>query len=175
MKKTVGILLIILSMVFFLKTPTLTGNVIGTSDTIKINFWLILNLATLIFGLLILTSRKTLDAIIILGSPSEEESEDRTNLALEEKADVYIATGGNTTSLNPKFSSEAEMIYKRLRKGGISPRNIRVEKSSKDTTGNLIYALKKVKGKEIGIVSTPSHLNRVGRIISVGKRDGTFS
>jgi len=188
MKRKIGLTLVILSIFSFLfsSNPSLTGYTINSNSlSVNYNYLHIFSLIFFIVGALVLTSKKTLDAIIILGNPSEKTIKDRTKRALEEDkkiyfatgvhTKVYVVTGGPTKSLDPKYESEAQMIYKELRKAGIRPGQMRAERRSTNTIENLVYALKKVDGTEIGIVSNPDHLDRVEDILEKGKEDGSFN
>lgn len=61
-----------------------------------------------------------------------------------------------------------------LRQAGIKPLEIRIENKSEDTLENILYSLRKINGTEIGVVSSPSHLDRVEYIVRRGKEDGSI-
>ncbi|MBU0760836.1 MAG: glycosyltransferase [Nanoarchaeota archaeon] len=177
-KQPIGIILIIIGMVLLVNQISQKINLSPPDKTTYFPY--ILGIAFLFIGMLILTSRKTLDAIIILGNPSEETVKKRTKRALEAKAEkggdstVFLITGGKTSGLDKKAHSEAQLIYKELRKANVRPVDIRAETRSNDTIENLVNVLKKVDGTEIGVVSYPGHLDRVNEIVERGKEAGLF-
>lgn len=144
----------------------------------------ILGAALVLTGILVLSSKRTLDAIIILGNPSEKTVKRRTERAIRGKDEegnestVFILTGGQTPGLdNTKYHSEAQIVYKQLRDRGIRPMQMRAETRSTDSIENIVYALEKVQeagATEIGVASYPGHLDRIEEIIEEGQKTGKF-
>jgi len=177
MKKIYGWLLLIISIICFLSSNllTITGNVIGTNANGQ-HFKLIFGLVFFILSLLILTGKKSLDAIIIPTGPSKEIGAKRADRAGEEYkkvgSKILLISGGPEKELK---NSQRYAIYKELRKYDISPVEIRIEGKSKNTIENVLYSIEKLKklgAYEIGIASEPSHLYRFEDIIKQGKKEG---
>jgi len=177
-KRLIGILLLVCSVVlmFFGFDFNITGNFVKNYFEGNFIFIHILGFVFLFVSVILLTSRKTLDAIIIPTGGETKEDIERASRAGKEKIKVkyFIISGGR--GANPLPESERANIYRELRRHGIKPSQIKIEGKSSDTLENVIYSLKKFKDfKKIGIVSYPQHLNRFEYIINKAKEEGIIN
>jgi len=168
-----GFLSLIISIISlaFSFNPTLTGNVIGTN--VNTSYFYFISLVFFILSILIFTSRKTLDAIII---PGGQEKQERTERAVKE----YLGGGANILLISgridkPIKTSEIYSTYKRLRSYGIKPGEMVVEGKSANTLENVLFSLEKLKKRgahDVGIASNPTHLDRFEYVIKKAKEEG---
>jgi len=130
----------------------------------------VIGLVLLFISTLILTSKKSLDAIII--STGDEKTDiERPKKASKQKTKCYVISG-EIDKTKPIKDQQTATIYRELRKYGIKPSQIKIEGESGDTLENTLYSLKKLKGmKNIGIVSYPQHLKRFKYIINKAKEE----
>lgn len=188
MRRKAGFVLIVLSLILILieLKKAITGGIIGSLSDISWIFYF--GLILMIFGILVMETRKTLDVIIIPTGYTEEDRK-RTERALEEKEHLkeggyFLISGykedkgsiqrknkyGISEALNSMKHSQVYQIYQNLRKEGVLPKNITLEGRSHNTEENLLYSIKKImelnkkKGErkplEVGIVSNAGQLNR---------------
>ncbi len=177
-KKLLGQILFLLSIIIISLSgfKTITGNSINVFGVfLETNFSFII-IIFFIISLFLMVSKTKLDAILVLGSVQTKKSQRRADKGAEAFKEyhpsVIIASGGNTPRLNPKYKHEAEIIYRELRKKGIKPKNIHIESSSQNTLENILNSFKKINGKKVGIVSSPSQLKRINYIINKAKEEG---
>lgn len=164
-KRMLGILLLGFSLIvlFWENNFVITGNVVG--DSFSFSFVNVVGFVLLFISLLILASKKTLDAIIIPTGGSKEEDLERAKKGKKEKAKYYVLSGDGGS--NPLPESSWKTIYDELRRCSIKPSQMKVEGKSTNTLENAIFSLKKLQGmKDIGIVSYPKHLERFKLIIN---------
>ena len=172
--KKLGVFLLVVSLILLLIgfNVKITGQTIGGGNFFSL--FKILGISLFFISLLMLASKRTLDAIIIPLGPSYKEDIERTKRALKEyekKGTKYFVISGEKGK--PKLKESQSNIYKELRKYGIKPSQMKIEGKSKNTLENVIYSLKKLKGvKDIGIVSYPKHHERFEYIINKAKKEG---
>ncbi len=176
-KRLIWFLLLIMSLtaIFWKVNLNFTGSFIANYFS-KPALIHVFGLIFLFISLILLMSRKSLDAIIIpIGADIKEDIERAQRAGeyseKEGKTKYFVISGRRGTAPLPKSARYA--IYKELRRHGIKPSEMKIEGKSKDTLENAIYSLKKLKGaKEIGIVSYPQHLKRIEYIINKAKEEG---
>lgn len=173
-KSKTGIFLLIFSLIFLIFGIkfNLTGNVILEYFNGKSLVLRVVGFILLFISILMLTGRRSLDAVIIPTGDLYERNIRRTKRGVEEKAKYYLISGYLDKD-KPIKESQITDIYTELRKYGIKPSEIKIENKSKNTLENAIYSLNKLKGlKRIGIVSYPEHLKRFEYIINKAKKEG---
>ncbi|MEK6847578.1 MAG: ElyC/SanA/YdcF family protein [Nanoarchaeota archaeon] len=165
-------LLIAIISLLFSFNQSMTGNAIGTNG--NTSYIYLISLISFILSFLILTSKQTLDAILI---PTGDLSPDlkRTKKTFEKggKEQVYLISG----RIDQPLTREREnyRIYKELRDHGVRAGNIRIEAKSGTTLENVIESLEKLKkmgARDVGIASYPTHLDRFEYIIKKAKEEG---
>ena len=127
--------------------------------------------------MILMTSKVSLDAILIPCSNEEGLTRKRAKRAAEEHVKypnaVIVASGGNTPGLNSKYASEADIAYEELGNEGVDLRNVRLETKARDTFDNVRKSLKKIPdARNIGIVSNRHQIARLEKIIRKGKKEG---
>jgi vancomycin permeability regulator SanA len=176
-KKKFGFLFLILSIIFLssLFNFNVTGNIVKNYFWSDFSFLNFIEMVLFFLSLFLLTSRKSLDAIII---PTGGGSE-RTKKSLEAygKRDVgYFVISGKLEGGESLNKSQRADIYRDLRKYGIKPKEIKVEGKSSDTLENAIYSLENLRENErVGIVSYPKHLERFRYIVEKMREEGKIS
>ncbi|MEK6928119.1 MAG: YdcF family protein [Nanoarchaeota archaeon] len=178
-KNKIGLFFLLSSLVLILIPSSylsLTGNAIAEIPNSSYSYLQIIGLALFALSILIFTSGQSLDAIIVPTGPSVEEGKERADRAgkeyKEHGAKVLIISGNKS---NEEDKKQRYAMYQELRKYGIQPRQIKIEGQSKNTIENVVNSLKKIKelgGREIGIASNPSHLDRFEYIVKRGKAEG---
>lgn len=178
-KNNLSLLLLLFSFILIILPASylnFTGNAIAEIPNSNYSYLQIIGLALFTLSILIFASRQSLDAIIIPTGPSLEEGKERADRAgreyKEHGAKVLIISGNQNTEEDKR---QRYGIYQELRKYGIEPKQIKIEGESKNTLENVIHSLQKIKklgGREVGIASNPSHLNRFEDIIKKGKEEG---
>ena len=171
MKKLVGFLFICLSFVFLSWKFIITGAVVGFAEGHFPGFF-ILFLVFFIVGIFLLTSQRTLDAII-LPTGNDFSGRLRTEKAIKtyarQKTRKIIISGRR----GKKGNSQADWMYDQLRKAGIREQDIERENRSVDTIENVLYSSKKFGGaKSIGVVTYPDHFRRFKIILDHAKKEG---
>lgn len=183
-KRGIGFVLFLIAIGFiFAGTFSVTGNIISQRYPIlTVN---IIGVFLLLISLLLMTSKKSLEAIVIpTGEKSENNERARVGLDYYSKKgnpeNYFIITGGRYGMRDPK----REEIYKELRGAGytgktgegpeIKPSQMIVESHSRDTLDNVIYSLKKLRPgtRQIDFVSYPLHLSRIKLIMKKAKKEG---
>ncbi|MCX6749235.1 MAG: YdcF family protein [Candidatus Pacearchaeota archaeon] len=108
--------------------------------------------------------------------PSYDIDAKRTKKAYEEgkenKGQVYLISGRID---KPLKTSQVYSIYKQLRGYDIHPRQMLIEGKSANTLENVLFSLEKLKKRgahDIGIASSPIHLDRFEYIIKKAKEKG---
>ena len=183
-KNRIGIIFLFIGFVFLLAPASfsITGNVIGGDFELYLNPAYILSLIFFIFSFIVFASRQSLDAIVIPTGGGEWDPEtdmysqdrDRTQKALRRKnrlgKEGYFVVSGHRDP--DSKGGQSQSIYKYLREHGIKPSEMMIEGKSHDTLENVIYALKKIREREIkrhgrirrplkvAFVSYPEHLDR---------------
>ncbi len=156
---------------------SVTGAVV-LEKSVEISFISLLGFVFLAISFILYASIRSLDAIIIPGQTNERRTREKAAFAAEyyrkHGAKVIIASGGKTPLLDPKYRSEAEIIYKTLVEKGLPKDKIILEEESRDNVSNILCSLKYVRGHNIGIVSYPKHLDRFEYIIEQGKKEGVI-
>ena len=165
-------LLIAIVSLLFSFNQSMTGNAIGTNG--NTSYFYLISLISFIFSFLILTSRQTLDAILIPTGDLSPELK-RTRRAYEEggKDQIYLISGRIDRPLTPE--RENYRIYKQLREHGVPVRNIKIEAKSGTTLENVLESLKKLKqmgAHDVGIASYRTHLDRFEYVINKAKEEG---
>ena len=176
MKKLFGFIFLIASLTLLsLGSFSITGNVVANYFPSKLFSFHLIGLIFLLVSILIFTSKKSLDAIII---PTGDEQTDieRPQTASKRKADDCYVISGYVDKRRPIKYQQSATIYRELRKLGIKPSHIKIEGKSHDSLENALYSLEKLKGmKEIGIVSYPWHLKRYKEIIEEAQKEGIIT
>ncbi len=184
MKKGIGGITLLFSVVLLsIGIGGITGNVTGSYFQGRFLFIHIAGFVLLLVSILILTERKTLDAIIIpTGGGDWDYDEkmysadrDRTKEAMKHKGELrkeryFVISGYKGKSKGDIREGQSYSIYKFLRRHGIKPSQMIVEGKSHNTLENALYTLKKLKDKkekegtketwDIAFVSYPGHLER---------------
>jgi len=185
MKRKIGILLFICSLIFLFAGIdfNLTGNIVREYFQSQFILMHLIGIFLFIGSIIMLTSKKSLDAIIIptgagTWDPVEKmysADEERTKTALKHKRDLkgdryFVISGYKGKGKKGIKEGQSYSIYKFLRKHGIKPSQMIVEGKSHDTLENVLYTLKKLKKKkekngikkswDIAFVSYPGHLER---------------
>lgn len=169
----------------FLLVPisfNITGSVILENFQFGFSYFYIIGIIFLFASMIIFASRQSLDAIIIPTGGGEWDPEtemysqdrDRTQKALRRKnrldKEGYLVVSGHREPGSKEGQSQS--IYKYLREHRIKPSEMMIEGKSHDTLENVIYALKKIKEREVkkhgrvrkplrvAFVSYPEHLGR---------------
>jgi len=180
-KRLIGFALFLISLGLVLfGNFSFTGEVIGFQN--KFNILNFLGILILFISLILLTSKKSLEAIVI---PTGQEDIERaeTGRRYQTKEDQYfiISGGKGAGSLS---ESERAHIYRELRQTKalkefgkepkIKPSQITIEESSTDTLENVLKTLKKLRpGTErITFVSYPLHLERFKLIMKKAREGG---
>lgn len=183
-RKIPGVIFLIVSVTLLsIGMEGITGSTINNYFQGTFLFIHIFGLALLLASVLILTSRKTLDAIIIpTGGGNWDYDEkmysmdrDRAKKAIEHKKELrgdkyFVISGYKGKSKEDIKEGQSYSIYKFLRRYGIKPSQMIIEGRSHDTLENALYTLKKLKEKkekkgieeplDIAFVSYPGHLKR---------------
>lgn len=181
-KSVFGFSFLMLAIASFLLSYNwnITGGVIGSNAAPSYLYF-----ASIIFAvisLLVFASRQTLDAIMI-PTGGYEENPRRTKRALEEYnegkgAKILLISGGPMKGDKPPYSvksGQVYQIYEQLRRYGVKPSSIMVEGQSNSTLDNVLFSLERLKKKgvkDIGIASSPSHLDRFENIVEKAKEEG---
>lgn len=171
-------------LIISLGNLSITGNVVKENfdSFVSLNFIII---GFLLAGILVFTTKKSLDAIIVPTSGEPEEDLERARRALEEETDYYLISG-HLNKGEPIGKQSSATIYRGLReteemrKYGVNPKvkasKIHIEGKSRDTLENALYSFSKLKGKKVvGIVSYPLHLKRFKEIIDKAKEENRIS
>lgn len=182
-KRRVGYFLGLLSLFFIFSSPigSMTGFVLESNFGIyNLKFFLpIIGSFMFLLALVLLTSRVSLDMLLVPGIADKVKTQARARRAIEalSKYDpkVIVASGGKTPGLDKECRSEAEIIYRELRAAGIKPSQIRIDSKSQDTIENLINSLRKAPHRSVGIVSNPKHLDRFEYLLGRAKEEGVVS
>jgi hypothetical protein len=171
---------------FFLNFSfSLTGAVVGTK--IEFSDFNFLGLIILIGSLCLFVSRQGLDAILI-PTGGREADKKRTDAAYEAgkkySSRFYLISGGvdfdksDREKVRLKEEDESKYISQLLLNHGVKADKIELEGKATDSVENILYSfdiLKRKGAKEIGIVSSPTHLDRFTDIIRQGQREGKIS
>ena len=177
-KKIFGVFSLILAVIFFLINPVLnlTGFVIFSSNNFQTPYFYFFGLVFLIISFILFAAKDSLDAILILGAQKEEESKKRVDRAIkayeQRGAKYFIITGGAVSGVPPEYKYASQILEKYLREANIPPSKIRADTKSQNTLDDLLNALKKFKGKKMGVVSGPGHLDRFELIERRAKEGG---
>lgn len=177
LKNKLSVILLICALIFLMVEIkfSLTGNVTSEYFGGKLFLIRIIGFVLLFISILMLTTNKSLDAVIIPTGDLYERNIRRAKKGVEKSAKYYLITGYIDKNKPVKESQIAE-IYNELRKYGIKPSQMKIESESKDSLDNILYSLNKLKGlKRIGIVSYPEHLKRFEYIINKGKKEGIIN
>lgn len=162
------------SFIFSKKIVSLTGAFVGISY-FKNSFPFLFGLVLLFVSVFLFLHKVSLDAIIIPTAPSKEIAKRRAERASRERNNqmIYVISGAKEKgNLN---ETQRYVIYKELRRHGIKPGEIVLEKKSENTIENLMDSLELLKKKgarKIGISSNPSHLDRFETILHKAKKEG---
>ena len=175
MKNWLGFACLFLALIIFsTDISNITGNIINENFD---ESFVPLNLIAVCFlfaSILVFTSKKGLDAIIV---PTGDEVSDveRPRTAAKVKSKYYLVSG-YIDKRSPISEQQTATIYRELRRNGITPGHMKIEGKSHDSLENALYSFEKLKGmEEIGIVSYPLHLKRYEKIIDVMKEEGKLS
>lgn len=182
-KRKIGILFSIISLaiIFTQISFNITGNVVS-ENSINSPYLYLIEVIFLLMSLVLLTTQKTLDAIII---PTGAHNADirRTRKAIEKRGSLkdegYFVISGyvppGEASKHEYRGTQTQNIYGELRSHGIKPSQIRIEPQAQNTIENVVYSLEKIKqygGRDVGIVSYTGHLDRFQKIIKQAKKEG---
>jgi len=172
-RRKIGLFLMIISFFLLVTNFNITGGVILEQNLWK-NIANIFLIGTLVLSFIMLSERKTLDAIIIPTGSLEQDIE-RADRGLEErkrlsKKGYYLISGYNQSEL-PGNERQVYHIYKELRRKGVKPIQMGLEGKSHNTMENVVYSLKKMQERarkngyeqpiKVGAVSYPGHLKRI--------------
>jgi len=180
MRRRFGWFLFALSIlgILFTLNYNITGYSVFEAGELQIGIWQVFLFALMIAGVLIASSRISLDAIIV-PSGSPERNKDRPARAVDAlknyKVNWYVVSGGKTPSTPKGYKNDAEYLKTQLIERGIPEDRIIVEGGSANSVENILnsYKLMKEKGiKSVGIVSSPGHLDRIAEIIMSYKKKG---
>ena len=168
-----GVTLLFLSFDFKITGNAILNNSIGSS------FGIILPIVFLATAMILMTSRVSLDAILIPCSNEEGLTRKRAKEAAKAHAKnpeaMIVASGGNTPGLNSQYASEAAIASEELEMAGIDPRYVKLETKARDTFDNVRKSLEKIPdARSIGIVSNRYQIARLEKIIKKGKKDGVI-
>jgi len=179
----VGFALFLISLgIIFLGMFSITGHVI--SDKKYFSLTNIIGFALLFLSFILMTSRKSLEAIVI---PAGKKEENKTRAKrgrdyYNNDEQYFIISGGRGDE--PLRESDMAEIYNELReaeklriygkKPKIKPSQIVVEGRSADTLENVLYSLQKLKSNtgEITFVSYPLHLRKMRMIMKKAREEG---
>ena len=171
-----GWILIAISLILFSInfSPIITGNAISDNNP-TFSILNIIAIALFIVSIFMLTSKKSLDVLIIpLGG--KKQNNQRVKRALEEdrkRGVEYFLISGAKDTPEVKGTQRAD-IYGQLREYGIPPKRIKIS-GGYDTNENVELAIKRLKKMEnintVGIVSYPSHLDRFENAIEKNKSE----
>ena len=179
-EKRLAVFYLLFSLQLFILTGTIyfTGYSIYQDFSYKINLLQIVAITFIFISVILFVSSTGLDALIIPSQASEKRTREKARRAADyyhhHQVGVLVASGGKTPGLNPKYNSDAEIIFEELVKAGVPRDKIILEDKSRDNLENVLYSLKKTSGTEIGIVSYPRHLDRFEYIIEKGKEQGVI-
>ena len=177
MKNFLASLFLVLSFASFIfskKIVSLTGAFVGISY-FKNSFPFLFGLVLFFISVFLFLHKVSLDAVIIPTAPSKEIVKRRAERASRERSNqmVYVISGAKEKG-SLKETQRYE-IYRELRRHGIKPEEIILEKKSRNTIENLMDSLELLKKKgarKIGISSNPSHLDRFETILHEAKKEG---
>ena len=167
---------------FFLSSNFgITGGIIGVKQ-FNFSFVQILSLIFFMGFLLVFSSKKTLDVLIVPTGDGIQNPK-RAKKAIEEwdKDEIgkIMISGRVDKNSENKIknlrNSERYSIYKTLREGKIKPYEISIS-GGKDSVENILYSFDKIKNvKSVGIISYPEHLKRFEYIFKKAKKEGIIS
>lgn len=169
LRKKIGFTLLVITFFLFLFSMNfkLTGNVINDDPPIVSikNIFIIL---FLVASFIVLASSKGLDVLVIPTGPDRQENIERTDKAIEEYkksgAKYFLISGKIADDRTLKNSRRAD-IYRRLRKAGIKPKQMKIEGKSANTIENILYTLNKLSEEDgplkVGFISYPGHVRRM--------------
>jgi len=185
----IGILLFVIPLTGF----SINGAVIGVSEIIPQDYFILAGAVLLVFSIMILTSESGLEKItseenrtaIVIPTGDEEANKIRAEAAVnkcrqisqDEKPYLFI-TGKLSKNDLGKIKPDAEVrdIYTVLRQEGeIKPSEMILEKESKDTLENFLYSLKKFEEKGINkiyLATNPLHYARFKMFEQEAKKQG---
>jgi len=170
MRKIIGFLGVLISILAFSFNRSLTGAVVGTSSVSNLSF--VLTFALLIASFFVLTS-KSLDAIMI---PTGGHGE-RIKRALKDydgKTPLLIAGMINRGEYGTNLkNTESSQIVKELRKNGIGYDQMILEGKSRDSLENFYNSLRKFeKLKKLAIATDDYQFERFKMYLERGKQTG---
>ena len=177
MKRKIGILLFICSIIFLLIGIdfNLTGNFIREYFQSQFRLMHLIGIFLFINSIVILVSKKGLEAIVVPTGGIITENIERADEAgknYDKDKNQYYVISGELEDKTLKNSGRTD-IYRELRKYGIKPSQMIVEGKSSDSLENVMYTLKRLKKdtKEISFVSYPLHLKKFKYIMSKAKEE----
>ncbi len=182
-KRGIGFLLFLgsIGMILF-GNFSITGGVIGQQTHILPISWI--GICLLFVSLIILTSKNSLEAIVIpTGEKGENSRRARVgrNYYSNPENQYFIISGG--PGRNKIDESERADIYRGLRDAGyggketgkeIKPSQMVIEGRSTDTLHNVLYSLEKLRPGtgQIDFVSYPLHLKKIEMIMDKAREEG---
>ncbi len=122
----------------------------------------------LVASFVVLVIKSGLDVLVIPTGPDHQENVERADRAIKEYkkngAKYFLISGKIADDRILKNSRRAD-IYRRLRKAGIKPKQMKIEGKSSNTIENILYTLDKLSKEDgplkVGFVSYPGHLRRM--------------
>lgn len=184
-KKAVGAFLFVASTILMVASHyfSITGYSISSNANNLLQLVPHIGIFLLFVSLLFLTTRQSLDAILIPIGPSLRVDKERAHRAIEDYQQrklkpKLIMISGRLEREGGARTSQRYRIYSELRGYGIKPSEIKIEGESENTLENVLFSLKKIEklgARDIGIASNPSHLDRIEEIIKQGKKEGIIN
>lgn len=168
---------------FLLQSFRMTGDFVGTG-----NGFSALGLASVVLmfvSLLLLTSKESLEAIVVPTGGSPKENKERASTSRHYKTErnqYFVVSGGRGN--RPLNESERANIYRELRQSEalkkhgrappVKPSQMTIEGNSRDTVENVLYSVEKIRPgtKKITFVSYPLHLKRFEMVFEKAKEEG---
>lgn len=184
--KVLGIFLFFMSIILFaipLAGFSINGAVIGVSEEISPDYFILAGAIVLLFSVMMLGSKQNLEAIVVPTGEKQDNTK-RAKQAVQkyqqaphdEKPYLFI-TGKLTKDALGKIKPNAEVreIYTILRQAGIKPSEMILESKSENTLENFMYSLEKFKEKgikEIQVATSPIHYQRFKLFEQQAKKQG---
>ncbi len=184
--KIFGFLLLVAGIILFtipLAGLSINGAVIGISETINQDYFILIGMVLLIVSVMLLTSRSGIEAIFIPTGNKEanvvraEEAVGKYNQTSENEKPYLFISGKISRDALGKIKPDAEVreIYTILRQAGVKPSQMILESQSTDTLENFLYSLEKFREKginEIRISTSPIHYARFKLFEREAKKQG---
>ena len=177
-RKITGITFLIASLILLgIGIKGITGNIINNYLQGKFLFMHLIGFALLLVAIVILTSGKSLEGVIVPTGSSYEADKERARGGIkkyeEDKSRLVIISG--TVDGGKFIGSQPMKIYKEMRKGGVPKENFIFESKSHNTRENVLYTCEKLKEKgidEVIVVTDKPHAKRFEMLFNKAKKEG---